>query len=242
MMALKTRSMAALVATVAAVGGMSVATPPASAAGKLNTVFKNWVVSGSLTPKKLNEPVTLPAGSTFNGAAHLEVEYFSKTKTYGITGTATGSIFVPPFKASLKLLGLVPTTVGVSFTQVGNAEGTVVSAPKESDCRGEACLVLKVITKADVGITAVGTNLGLGELANLEGSISTNCQTSEPVAFNLSDTLDLAELAEQGPRFKGTVTIPSITCEGPEALVLAPILTAVMSGPENPYALGISPH
>jgi hypothetical protein len=36
------------------------------------------------------------------------------------------------------------------------------------------------------------------------------------------------------------VTIPPIACEGPEALTLAPALTLVMSGPNNPYSIEIN--
>jgi hypothetical protein len=236
MMSLKTGRIVVLAATVAALLTMSVATTPASAAGTIKPLFKNWVVSGTLTPKKLNEPVTLPQGSTFNGGGTIEIEYFAKTKSYAITGTITGALFVPPFSASLKLLGIVPTTVGVTFTQVGEAVGTVVSAPS-ADCGGEpsafvACVTLSVPTKANVGITSVGT-LGVG--------VPTTCETSSPVVFALSTTLTLAELADTGPHFKGTTTIPPLTCSGPEALVLAPTLSAVMSGPGNAYALTIAP-
>ncbi|MCW3018337.1 MAG: Fibronectin type domain protein, partial [Solirubrobacterales bacterium] len=85
-------------------------------------------------------------------------------------------------------------------------------------------------SKAIVGITEVGL-LGIG--------VPVHCETSEPVVFNLSDDLTFEEVTEIGPHFAGTVTIPNISCEGLEGLLVAPLLTTLMSGPENPYSLYI---
>jgi hypothetical protein len=229
-MSLKIGRIAALAGILAAIGATALATTPASA-GTLKQSFNNWVVSGSLTPKKLNEPVILPEGSTFNGSAEFVFSgYFEN-----ISGALTGTVFVPPFNASLKLLGLVPTTVGVTFTQVGSAEGTIESVPNSS-CpefsRFDSCVHVSVPTRATVGITYTEP-LGI--------KLPTNCETSEPITFSLSANVTLLELIVRGPHFSGTATIPSIRCTGPEALVLAPVLTTLMSGPDNPYELAIAP-
>jgi hypothetical protein len=219
---------AALTTVVVVVGAMSVAATPASAG--LTQTFTNWAVWGSLTPKKLNEPVTLPKGSTFNGSAEIA----TATPTE-ISGTLTGSLVVPPFKTSLKLGGVVPTTVGVTFTQVGKAEGTLGKAPAQ-DCPSARfngfCVTVKVTAKANVGITAAGI-LGI--------EVPTHCETSEPITFPLATTLTLGELQEVGMHISGTVTIPPIKCEGLSGLVLGATLTELMSGPENPYVLHIGP-
>lgn len=228
-MASRNRRIAALTVTLVSLGALLFAAAPAMAI-EIPYKFENWAVWGSLTPKKLNEPVVLPKGSTYNGTSVL---VSTPTEIYGST---SGTIFVPPFNASLKLLGVVPTNVGVTFTQVGPADGTLVEAPA-SECAGErfsgTCLTLHVNTEADLGITKAGTS-GL--------ELPTQCTTSEPVAFSLSATLTLGELLSSGPGFTGTVTIPTISCEGLEGLVLAPALTLLMSGPENAYSLHISPH
>jgi hypothetical protein len=213
-------------------GAMAMSATSAGAA-VFSQPFNNWVVSGSLTPKKLNEPVTLPKGSTFNGSAevHYKRHLFEEP-----SGTVTGTVSVPPFTASLKLLGLVPTTVGVTFTQVGKGEGTIT--PDRGACGGTVkeeefipCVTLSVPTKVNVGITLVGV-LGL--------SVPTHCETSEPIVFPLLAHMTLLELSIVGPQFSGEATIPSMTCEGPEGLVLGPVLSAVMSGPENPYVIEIT--
>jgi hypothetical protein len=192
---------------------MSVATTPASAfVINIQQEFNNWVVSGSLTPKKLNQPVVLPEGSTFNGSADVALEITGGPPA--VSGTVTGSVFVPPFNASLALLGLVPTTVGVTFTQVGKAEGTIASAPEAfcaestgvSGSRG--CVTLSIPTRANLGLTMVGV-LGI--------NTPTHCETSEPVTFPLSTHETLVELIDQGSHFKGTVTIPPIRCGGSRA-------------------------
>lgn len=235
-MSWRSRRLAVLAVTTTAVLGsvigiMSLAAGPASAfTVKIPYKFENWAVWGSLTPKKLNEPVVLPKGSTFNGSSTL-----TSTETT-LSGTVTGNILVPPFNASLKLVGLVPTTVGVTFTEAGPAEGTLVEAPS-AECADDrfsgSCMTLNVTTKANIGISEVGL-LGI--------NTPTQCETSEPVAFALQKTLTVGEMLNAGVAFAGTVTIPSLTCGGLEGAVVGPLLTSLMSGPENPYSLHLTPH
>ena len=172
----------------------------------------------------------LPKGSTFNGSSTL-----TSTETT-LSGTVTGNILVPPFNASLKLVGLVPTTVGVTFTEAGPAEGTLVEAPS-AECADDrfsgSCMTLNVTTKANIGISEVGL-LGI--------NTPTQCESSEPVAFALQKTLTVGEMLNAGVAFAGTVTIPSLTCGGLEGAVVGPLLTSLMSGPENPYSLHLTPH
>jgi hypothetical protein len=221
------RRLVALAATLVVVGGMSAAAAPAFAG--ITLTLTNHAVSGYLTPKKLGEPVVLPKHSTFNGVVKLA----SSPPTLGWGGTLTGSLSVPPFQASLKLGGLIPTNVGLTFTEVGTSEGTIGEAPA-ADCPDPAlpgpCAQMKVTSKAILGITEVGL-LGIG--------VPVHCETSEPVVFNLTDDLTFEEVTEIGPHFTGTVTIPIIRCDGLEGLTVAPLLTTLMSGPDNPYALYI---
>jgi hypothetical protein len=220
---------AALVVAVGCVGSMSVLATQASAI-TLPYAFNNWAVWGYLTPKKLNEPVVLPKGSTFNGVSEL-----TSTPTE-LFGTVKGNIYVPPFNTSLKLAGVVPTTVGVTFTEVGESEGTLTEAPA-TDCTstrfGGQCMNLHVTSKADIGITETGL-LGI--------DVPTKCETSEPVVFSLDTTLPLSQLLDAGPSFTGTTTIPSIKCGGLSGVALGVLLTGLMSGPENPYELNLGPH
>jgi len=214
----------ACAATVLALGMVLVATPA------MATELTNWAVWGYLTPKKTNEPVNLPKGSTFNGS--ISVFFNSESE---VSGTASGTIYVPPFKTTVKLGGLVPTEVGVTFTQVGPAAGTITGLPA-ADCAGTHfggdCVNFSVTAHADVGLTAVGL-LGIDAPAE--------CETSEPITFPMSTTAALGELIGEGAHFKGTVTIPSIKCAGLDGIAEGALLTEVMSGPENQYNLHIGP-
>jgi hypothetical protein len=218
---------AVIAATLVGVATMFVTAAPASAG--LVLPFENWAVWGSVTDKKLNETITLPKGATFNGSANLT----TVTDTE-IVGTLGGSLFVPPFKAKLKLGGLVPIEVGVTLTQVGESEGTISTVPPANCGRtryGGVCTTLSITSKAVLGISGAG--IGGVELP-------TECQTAEPLVLHLSDTLPFGDVSE--PHFAGIVTIPSVTCNGLDGLVLGPVVTALMSGPENPYVLNIGPH
>ncbi len=224
----RVRLVAVLLASTGTVGALLFAVAPASATSITVTVpLKNWAVWGSLTPKKLGEPVTLPKGSAFNGASELTEP--------GTTGKVKGSITVPPFKASLKLAGLLPTEVGLTFTEVGSTEGTIAPAAP-TDCPKPTfkgvCVNVNATSKANIGITEVGL-LGI--------ETPQHCETSEPVPFALSATETIAEVLQVGSHFTGTVTIPSISCEGLTGVLVAPVLTAVMSGPENPFDLHLTP-
>jgi hypothetical protein len=219
---------AALAATLAVVGGTFVATTPALAENPLNITFANWAVWGSLTPKKTGEPVVLPKGSTFNGVA--EITHITETE---ILAAVTGNLHVPPFKTTIKLAGLLPSTVGVTFTQVEEAKGSIVTGPPGGCAHSLGtglCVTLSVTSKAILGITAAGFD-GI--------EIPTECVTSEPVTITLSQTLPLNETDEQ--HFKGETTIPSFTCSGLSGVLLGPALTALESGPENPYAINLGP-
>jgi hypothetical protein len=223
-MALRIARISALT-TMIAIGVMSIAAASASA---LN--LEHWVVAGSLTPKKLNQQVTLPEGSTFNGVAELKWE--NPATFEPLTGTIKGTVSVPTFETTITILG-VPTNVQVTFKQVGAGEGTLVNVPR-SICSETTyvCIAMHIPAEVNVGITAVGA-FGVNLLP-------THCQTSVPIKLPLSTDLDLNELIVVGPRFTGETSIPPIACQGPEALLLAPVLTELMSGPENPYALSIT--
>jgi hypothetical protein len=229
MMSRTASRLGAVAAGLAAAVALAVAAAPASA-GPIVVPLNNWAVYGSLTPKKLNEPVVLPKGSTFNGAVSL-TQFIPREE-----GTVRGKLVVPPFTASLKLVGLVPTNVGVTITEVGEAEGSLAPAPF-SECEkttrvGFTCSTLSVSSKANIGLTAAGV-LGI--------EVPTHCETSEPVLLALSTHLTEAELLQEA-HFTGTVTIPPIKCEGLEGLALGTLFTTLMSGPENPYKLGLAPH
>jgi pimeloyl-ACP methyl ester carboxylesterase len=179
--------------------------------------LKNWVVSGSLTPKRVNQPITLPAGSTFNGSAEVNTQTGA--------GSVEGNLSIPPFAAALRLFGLLPTTLGVTLTQVGAVKGTVTEAAGGQE-------TLSVPVSLSMGITSIQI-LGL--------TIPTQCTTAEPIALNLTTTLTREELLTKGWSFTGTTTLPKIKCGGGFlGSLFGFVLTGLLSGPENPYAIKIT--
>jgi hypothetical protein len=174
--------------------------------------FKNWKLTGSLTVKKLNEKITLPAGSTFNGSAT-------------IPGALTGDTSVPPFSASIKLFGFVPTTLGVTFTESGHVTGTVTPVAGGN-------LLIKGTSKDNIGITGVGF-LGL--------NIPVSCKTNEAVTFPLEATASPLALSK-GLTFSGTTTLPKVTCSGGLlGALFGPIISELLAGPNNAFSLTIAP-
>jgi lysophospholipase L1-like esterase len=180
--------------------------------------FNNWVVSGTFRLKKLNQVITLPPGSTFNGEAAINLLTES--------GPLTGTFAVPPFEAAIKILG-IPATVGVEVTQSGTVQGSI---EKSKTVDGD--VTLSAPTKANIGFTTINI-LGL--------TIPTKCQSVEPLQLSLVDDLTVTELLTTGSHFMGTTTFPTVKCEGSLGILEASVLNALFSGPSNPYSITISP-
>jgi hypothetical protein len=181
-------------------------------------VIENWLVAGTVHLNKLNQELTLPAGSTFNGAANLNLET--------ATGPLTGSIAVPPFSETAKILG-IPVTVGLEFSEVGTIAGSI--EPSKT-------------VAGDLALSApYDTNIHFTSLKILGITVPTKCVTAEPVAFNFLTNLTVEELAT-GWHFAGTTTIPTVKCEGGSLGTLeAAIYTGLYSGPNNTFAISITP-
>jgi len=180
--------------------------------------YTNWVLSGSLTDKRLGQALTLPEGSTFNGRGEVNPQTGA--------GSVTGHLSVPRFTAKLKLFGVLPVSLGITLTQVGSVEGVIA---KSEAVAGDE--LLGIPSRLSLGITSVGA-LGL--------TIPTSCTTSEPLGLELADNLTREELLTKGWSFVGTATLPSFKCEGGLlGRLFGQVLTTVLSGPENPYSISI---
>jgi len=226
----KAMRIATVAATLAALGAVLPATAWANETTSSPLEFKNWTVSGSLTDKKSNQTITLPQGSTFNGSGELVLEISEEGTLANISGSLAGNIFVPNWSAPLTLDGAsTPITVGLSFKEVGTSEGTISKDPTSDE---GGAVILNVTSRANVGLTEVGL-LGI--------NTPVTCTTSEPVTFNLIDHTSVLQMVTVGPRFAGTVTLPSFTCAGLEGAAVSPVVTAALSGPENPYSIAIVP-
>jgi hypothetical protein len=177
----------------------------------------NWAVSGSLTPKRLGGAINLPTGSTFTDSDRINGE------TGG--GKISGSLAIPPFTASLRLLGLVPASLGVTLTQSEPLSGSTTAV-------GGGSALLSLSPRLNLGITSVGV-LGL--------KLPTSCLSTEAINLALSATLTREELLVKGWRFTGTTMIPRLKCEGQFGPLVGTLLSVLLTGPENAYALHFAP-
>ena len=181
--------------------------------------FSKWPLAGSLTPKPLGQAITLPSGSSFNGSGELNTETND--------GTVTGNITVPAFKATPKLFGLLPVSLGMTVTQSGAISGTIAPSKTVS---GDETLTLPA--KLNLDFTSIGL-LGL--------NIPTKCQTSQPVSLTLTDTLTKEALLSKGWSFSGTATIAKITCEGGLlGSLYGETLSGLISGTGATYSLTVT--
>jgi sugar lactone lactonase YvrE len=180
--------------------------------------YKNWVLSGTLTDKRLGKAIAVPEGSTFNGSGEVNTETGA--------GSVSGNLSIPAFTTSLKLSGVVPISIGMSLSQVGSLEGKV--AKSESVPGAET---LSIPAKLKLGVSSLGA-FGL--------KLSLSCTTEEPVSLNLLDTLTREELLRKGWSFGGSTTLPTFKCEGPFlGHLFGFVLSALLSGPENPFSISI---
>jgi len=146
----------ARLAALLAASMLLIAAPAASAADVI-LPFSNYKVGGSLTVKKLNQSITLPPGSTFNGWANLTQQ------------TLIGNVFIPEFTSTIKVLG-VPTNVTTKLEQVQPAQGTVtVDSDFTVHIRSTQTALLRI------------KKLRLGLL-----SVPTTCRTAEPIKLTLN--------------------------------------------------------
>jgi hypothetical protein len=178
--------------------------------------FKNWTLTGGVTPAKIGQEIPIPPNSTFTGSADLTA------------GTVTGDISVPPFQATVNLFGLIPVTMSLTFTESGHATGTIGPDPNTP-----GNLDLSVTSKANLGLTKISTLFGLI-------SIPLDCSTSSPVVFQLKASVPALQLTT-GATFTGTTTFPNLNCNGLLGIIEGPLLSALFSGPNNPYTFTIKP-
>jgi hypothetical protein len=135
----------------------AVVSVPAASAADVVLPFTNYKVAGSLTVKKLNQSITLPPGSTFNGQANITQQRL------------TGDVFIPEFTSTVRVLG-IPTQVTTKLEQVQPVQGTVTVDPNFT-------VHLRSTTTALLRIK----RLRLGLL-----SVPTTCRTAEPLVLTLN--------------------------------------------------------
>jgi hypothetical protein len=146
----------ALLCTIAALAAATVLAVPSASAQDIVLPFTDYQVGGNLTVKKLNQSITLPEGSTFNGTANLT------------TNELQGDVFIPEFTSTIKVLG-IPTQVTTKLEQAQPVQGTVALNGSNLSIRSTSSAILRI------------KKLRLGLL-----SVPTTCRTAEPVVLTLN--------------------------------------------------------
>lgn len=198
---------------VTAVLTVAVGLGATSVASAQDTVipFTNWNVGGSLTIAKLGQSATLPPGGTFNGSADLT------------TGTLSGDVSIPQFTTQLSVLG-VPVDATLQFVEAKPVSGTVSVSGSNATINATATAYVKLTRLASPFLP----------ILNL---VTNGCQTSQPVVLPLNTTAPLSQVLSSGLTFSGTTTIPLLQGCG----LATPLLDALMSGPNNPFTVTLTP-
>jgi hypothetical protein len=151
-----TRVRKAAFGTAVALLAAGVVSVPAASAADIVLPFTDYKVAGSLTVKKLNQSITLPPGSTFNGSANLTTQQLS------------GNVFIPEFTSTVRVLG-IPTQVTTKLDQVQPVQGTVsLDSNFNVHLRSTTTALLR-IKKLRLGLIGVPTT----------------CRTAEPILLTL---------------------------------------------------------
>jgi pimeloyl-ACP methyl ester carboxylesterase len=172
--------------------------------GNFVVSLKSWPLTANVGLKTLAQTVYLPTTSTFTADTDITAQRL------------TGSLSVPDFKQSIKILG-IGSQVGMKITPVGDASGTVTL-----DNAGQ--LHVHGLAQADITITSL-SGLPIGE-----------CKTVTPVQFPINFDGPVSSLGNGNLTFTGTTTFPQLKGCGVSA-----ILSAVMSGPGQTYSFTVSP-
>lgn len=203
--------------TIATPGCLSAAARFTYTTPAATTEYKNWSLTGTLTPRALGQAIALPVGATFNGSAEVGESG---------AGTVKGTFAVPPFSSRVRLLGMLPTTIGATLAQLGSVEGTIGASESSP---GEETLTLPA--RFSLGVTSVSL-LGL--------TIPTVCH-SEPLALDLTDTASREELLTKRWSFAGDASLPRFSCQGGVLGSLFGVALSGLFGSETAYSLTASP-
>ncbi len=186
---------------------LSLKAAPQSTANPVNGNFivslKDWKLEASIDLKTLKQTVTLPEDSKFTADSDMT------------TNRISGTMNVPAFKQSLKIVGL-PVQVGLSVKPNGLTSGSV-------SLDGEGQLKIRGTAYADIIVTSVA-GIPIGE-----------CKTTSPVAFPLNFDGPISALGSGNLTFNGLTSFPTL-----RGCSLSAILTTMMSGDGQKFSFNVS--
>jgi dienelactone hydrolase len=172
--------------------------------GNFVVTLKQWKLDASVSLKTLGQTITLPADATLTAETDITAK------------TLKGQLSIPPFKTSIKLLGL-PVSIGLKITPAADVSGS-----SSVDTDGW----LHVHGSAPVDIT-VSSVLGIpfGE-----------CKTVSSVVFPIDFDGPISSLGNGKLTFAGNVAFPQI-----KGCAISAILSTLMSGNGQTFKFTASP-
>lgn len=249
---------AALAATLAAIGALCFAAAPASANPvnfakcveefhinpglclPINGQFNHWHTRGTLVTGGQTIALAPPEGGDFTGVGLLELRPGPPAGVH-ITGEIDGQATFPPFTAEIEFPkgSKEHQVAGMTLTPVGAINGNVESTspancPNPIAGTPATCVTLTVPTEQQEALSVVGPGNGL------PSKTVSHCETVEPVKLNLSTNLTLLEIVAVGSHFTGAYTVPRITCAGKYGVGRGEQMTEAFSGPGT-YDLTTTP-
>lgn len=172
--------------------------------GHFVVALDKWPLTATVGLKTLGQTVYLPAASTFTAATDITAQ------------TLNGTLSVPDFKQSLKIIG-IGSQVGMKITPKGATTGT-------ASLDNDGHLHVHGTAYADITITSV-SGIPVGE-----------CKTVTPVAFPLDFDGPVSSLGNGGLTFSGTTSFPQI-----KGCIVSAILSVLVSGSGQTYSFTVSP-
>jgi hypothetical protein len=175
--------------------------------GKGNYIvgLNNWTLGAQVHLKTLNQDVFMPPASTFSAKADITDKQLKN-----------GSINIPPFSQSLKIIG-IGAQIGMTISPAGATTGAV-----SLDEGG----ILHIDGNQPVNIT----------IRSVWGIPFGQCTTSSPVNFPLKLDQPISALGSGGLIFAGTTSFPLM-----KGCIISAILSAFMSGNGQTYSFQVSP-
>ncbi|RZI81902.1 MAG: Triacylglycerol lipase [Rubrivivax sp.] len=172
--------------------------------GNFVVSLKEWPLNASVNLKTLAQTVYLPKTSTLTADTDITAQRL------------TGSMTVPDFRQSLKIIG-IGSQIGLRIVPIGQIAGTA-----SLDKAGQLHVHGKAY--ADIIVTSV-SGLPVGE-----------CKTVTPVEFPVDFDGPVSSLGNGKLTFSGTTTFPQI-----KGCFISGILSSMMSGPGQTYSFTVSP-
>jgi pimeloyl-ACP methyl ester carboxylesterase len=172
--------------------------------GNFVVTLDKWPLTATVGLKTLAQTVYLPATSTFSADTDMTAQRL------------TGSLSIPDFKQSLKIIG-IGSQIGLQVTPVGQATGTA-----KLDNAGQ--LHVHGSAFANIVVTSV-SGIPVG-----------SCKTVTPVEFPINFDGPVSSLGNGKLTFTGTTTFPQI-----KGCIISAILSSLMSGAGQTYSFTVAP-